>query len=277
MTVTMSAPPLAGKTLTPAARARRHLDFATRGWFAVTVLGQLLFIIFILLFYYKLALSGDYAGWNAKPLITGYVEGDATGNRNFAAHTLVAAVMTLAGLFQLVPAIRTKWPIFHRWSGRIFLSTALFLSLGGLWLTWARGSYATVTGAVAISLDAVLIIAFGIMAWRTARARNFAAHRRWALRTFIAASGVWFMRVGYGAWGIATGGIGITRGLSGPFDMFWAFATHLLPLAILELYLRAERGMPKTQLAMAGGLWLGSAVILLGVAGAWVGMWFPYI
>lgn len=259
------------------ARARRQLELATRGWFAATALGQFLFVAFIVLFYYTSVLSSDYAAWNAKPHISGYVEGDTAGNRQFAWHVLAAAVITTCGLLQLVPQLRSRWPDLHRWSGRLFLAMALILSLGGLWLVWVRGSYMTVPGAIAISMDGVLILWFATTAWITVRRRDFAAHRRWALRTFIVASGVWFMRLGYIVWGVLTGGAGIERGLSGPFDLFWAFATHLLPLAVLELYLRAERGTAGAQRAMAGGLWLASLLIFGGSMGAWLLMWWPAI
>jgi hypothetical protein len=242
-----------------------------------TLVGQLLFLCFILLFYYRTTLGGDFAGWNAKPLITGHVPGDTAGNGQFAIHVLTAGVMTLAGLVQLVPAVRARWPRLHRWSGRLFLTAALLLSLGGLWLTWGRGSYLTLTGAVAISLDALLIIGFGTLAWRAARRRDFAAHRRWALRTFMAASAVWFMRVGYMAWGIGTGGAGIGPRMNGPFDLVWAFGTYLLPLAVLEIYLRAERGGAATRRAAEALLWVGAALILAGSASAWMLMWGPHV
>lgn len=258
-------------------QARRQLTNAVRGWFAATAFGQLLFVAFILLYYYTTTLGGNFAGWNAKPLITGYVAGDTAGNRQFALHVLAAGVMTLAGLVQLVPQVRARWPMLHRWSGRIFLSFALALAIGGLWLVWVRGTYLTIAGAISISLDAALIIGFALMAWRAARQRDFASHRRWALRTFMVASGVWFMRVGYMIWGIATGGAGIGKNMSGPFDLFWGFATYLLPLAVLELYLRAERGSPKAQRAMAAGLWLAAALIMAGSGAAWMVMWWPHL
>ena len=97
--------------------------------------GQLLFTAFILLFYYPPSLSGDFAAWNAKPLIKGFVPGDPGGNLFFAAHVLMAAVITFGGLVQLVPAIRGRWPAIHRWNGRLYLLSALVLALGGLWLT----------------------------------------------------------------------------------------------------------------------------------------------
>jgi hypothetical protein len=261
----------------PAPARRRLLKHAARGWFIATALGQLLFVLFIQLFYYRLILAGNFAGWNAKPLITGYVAGDDIGNGQFALHVMFAAIMTLAGLIQLLPAVRMRWPQLHRWSGRIFLITALILSLGGLWLTWVRGSYLTVTSAVAISIDALLILWFGTMAWRTARTRNLAAHRRWALRCFVAASGVWLMRVGYMAWGIATGGAGIATGMAGPFDLVWGFATYLLPLAMLELYLAATRAASGRQIAVGLAMMFGSVLILMGSVGAWLFMWLPHL
>ena len=66
---------------------------------------------------------------------------------------LTAAIMTLTGLVQLVPAVRSRWPRLHRWSGRVFLALAALLALGGLWLVWVRGSYLTLTGAISISMD----------------------------------------------------------------------------------------------------------------------------
>lgn len=273
---TISAP-FTPPSPSPAASARRQLGLAVKAWFVATALGQMLFTLFIVLFYYTRTLSGNFAAWDNKGNITGYQAGDTAGNLQFAGHVLLAAVMTLAGLIQLVPAIRMRWPKLHRWSGRCFLVLAFALALGGLSLTWVRGSYLTVSGAIAISLDAAMILGFGILAWRAAVARDFAAHRRWALRTFIVASGVWFMRVGYIVWGVLTGGAGVDDGLSGPFDLVWAFATHLLPLGVLELYLRAERGTPAAQRAMAGGLWLSAVVIFGGSLGTWFLMWWPDI
>jgi hypothetical protein len=270
-----SAPPVPAPT--PAARARRQLGLGVKAWFAATALGQVFFALFILLFYYPTTLSGNFAAWNSKPLITGHVAGDGAGNGQFALHVLIAAIATLSGLIQLIPAIRTRWPRLHRWSGRTFLASCFILALGGLWLVWVRGTYLTLAGAVSISLDAALILWFGTMALRTALKRDFASHRRWALRTFIVASGVWMMRVGYIAWAVVTGGAGIGPRMSGPFDLVWGFATYLLPLAVLEMYLRAERAAPTAQRAMAAGLWLCSGIILGGSLGAGALMWWPAI
>jgi hypothetical protein len=261
-----------------ATRARAHLALAAKAWFAATALGQLAFAAFILLFYYPRAFSGNFAAWNDKPLIDGHIAGDTAGNLGFAMHVVLAAVITLCGLVQLIPVVRTRWPRLHRLSGRTFLASAMILALGGLVLVWVRGTYFNLPGALAISMDAGLILGCGAMAWRTALARDFAAHRRWALRTFVVASGVWFMRVGYMVWALATGGAGIGKAMDGPFDLFWIFGAHLLPLALLELYLAADRrGSPAARQAMAALLVMGSVAILAGSVGAWLAMWSPYI
>lgn len=263
------------------ARPARRTDWLGRGatfCYLAIAAGQLLFIAFILLYYYPPTLTGNFADWNRKPIITGFVAGDTAGNLFFAVHVLMAAVITFGGLVQLVPAIRSRWPAAHRWNGRLYLVSALTLALGGLWMTWGRGTWLNYIGAIGITLDALLILLFAGLAWRAARTHRFADHRRWAIRLFAVASAVWFMRVGYMAWGLATGGAGIGKAMDGPFDLFLAFANSLLPLAIAELYLRAgARGTPFARQATAALLGISSLVILAGSAGAWMVMWGPYI
>ena len=86
------------------------------------------------------------------------------------------------------------------------------------------------------------------------------------------------MRVAYMAWGMATGGAGIGKGMSGPFDLFLAFASSLIPLGLAELYLRAgAHGTPAAKNGVAIILAFSGLVILAGSAGAWLMMWSPYI
>ncbi len=240
--------------------------------------GQLLFLAFILLYYYPSTLTGNFAAWNDKPIITGFVADDTAGNLFFAVHVLIAAVITFGGLLQLIPAIRKRWPALHRWNGRLYMTSALTLALGGLWMTWVRGTWLALGGAIGISLDGLLIIGFAVMAWRTALTRRFVDHRRWAIRLFAVASAVWFMRVGYLAWGLATGGAGIGKAMDGPFDLFLAFANSLLPLAVAEIYLRTSaRGTPSARQGVAALLVISGLIILGGSGGAWMVMWGPYI
>ncbi len=247
-------------------------------WFLIAATGQAAFIWMILAHYGRKTLAADYSAWNDKPLIKGYVPGDDAGNAMFAVHVLLAAVVTLGGLLQLIPALRRRAPALHRWNGRVFFVAAIVTATGGLWLTWARQTYLSLISGVAVSVNGVLILGLAAWAWRAAVRRDFAAHRRWALRAFLVVNGVWFLRVGIMAWALASGGLGMNDRLSGPADVVLQFGAYLIPLAVLELYLRAgERGSRGTRFAAAGVMVVAALITAVGVVGAVLFMWGPYM
>tara|TARA_R110002124_G_scaffold73280_2_gene196697 strand:+ start:1499 stop:2326 length:828 start_codon:yes stop_codon:yes gene_type:complete len=248
-------------------------------WFLVAALGQTAFIWMIVAHYGRKTLASDFAGWNDKPLIKGYVPGDDAGNLMFGVHVLLAAVVTLGGLLQLIPAIRQRVPVLHRWNGRLFIVIACVMAVGGLWMTWVRPTYLSQISAIAITLNAGLILLFAIQAFRMARARRFDDHRRWAMRAFLAVNGVWFLRVALMAWVmISGGGIGMNSTFSGPADLALQFGAYLLPVAILELYFRAQDSRsPARKRWTAGLIILATGLTAVGVAGAIAFMWGPYM
>ena len=248
-------------------------------WFLVAAVGQIAFIGFILVFYGVRTASGNFAGWNDKPLIDGYVEGDHTGNLVFAAHVLLASIVTLAGLMQLVPQIRSRVPALHRWTGRCFLVIGGFMALSGVWLAVVRGTYLSTISAVAILINGLLILVFGALAWRHAVQRRFELHRRWAMRTFMVVSGVWFLRVGIMGWIVVNRGpVGMTKDMSGPADVVMTFGSYLIPLAALELYSAAERSADGVRKALTAALIVvASAFTAAGVFGTIAFMWGPYV
>ncbi|MEN5169583.1 DUF2306 domain-containing protein [Brevundimonas pondensis] len=269
------------KIASPSISLRPGADLLRRSglvWFCIAAVGQTAFIWMILAHFGRRTLIGDFAGWNDKPLIKGYAPGDDAGNLMFAVHVLLAAVVTLSGLMQLVPALRRRAPGLHRWNGRVFLTTAVVMALGGLWLTWGRGTYLSLISAIAVSVDGILILIFGTLAWRTAVRRDFGTHQRWAMRAFLAVNGVWFLRVGLMAWAIATGGLGMNNTLSGPADVVLQFGAYLIPLALFEAYWRAGRSTrPAVRLLVITAMALAAAVTALGVFGAVAFMWGPYM
>ena len=223
--------------------------------------------------------AGNFPAWNDKPLIDGYMAGDHAGNFVFAAHVLLASVVTFAGLMQLVPPLRRAFPNWHRWTGRTFLIIACFMALSGVWLAVVRGTYLSVVSAVAILINGVLILAFAGLAWRHAVRRRFERHRIWAMRTFMVVSGVWFLRVGLMGWVVVNQGpVGMTDDMSGPADIVLTFGSYLIPLALLELYLRAGRGANAALKTFAASLVLAAAVFTaIGVFGTIAFMWAPHL
>jgi len=259
--------------------AARALRWAGLIWFLVAAFGQAAFIWFILAFYGARTAAGNFAGWNDKPLIDGYVAGDHAGNFVFAAHVLLASVVTFAGLMQLVPPLRRAFPGWHRWTGRTFLVIACFMALSGVWLAVVRGAYLSVISAVAILVNALLILAFAGLAWRHALKRRFDRHRIWAMRTFMVVSGVWFLRVGLMGWVLVNQGpVGMTDDMSGPADIVLTFGSYLIPLALLELWFRAGRSSSTVLKAVTAAVILAAALYTaLGVFGAVAFMWGPYL
>lgn len=268
------------ETRTASTRAAEiWLSRSARLWFLVAVVGQAAFVWMIAAYYGRRTVAGDFANWNDKPIIKGYVAGDGLGNAMFGAHVLLAAVVTIGGLMQLVPAIRRRAPALHRWNGRMFLVIAYVMALGGLWLTWVRHTFLSLISGIAVTLDGVLILLFATIAWRMARVRNFEAHRRWALRTFMVVNGVWFLRIGLMAWVLASGGgPGMNETMSGPADIIIQFGAYLVPLAVLEAYFVGQRNnLALTKYLIGGTVLLMTIVTALGIFGAVSFMWSPYI
>ena len=264
----------------PGARvAATALHWAGLIWFLVAAFGQAAFIWFILAFYGTRTAAGNFAGWNDKPLIDGYIAGDHAGNFVFAAHVLLASVVTFAGLMQLVPPLRRRFPTWHRWTGKVFLVVACFMALSGFWLSIARGTSLSAVSAVAISINGLLILVFAGLAWRHAVKRRFDRHRIWAMRTFMVVSGVWFLRVGLMGWVVVNQGpVGMTDDMSGPADIVLTFGSYLIPLALLELWFRAGRSAGAVPKAVAAALvFAAAAFTAVGVFGTIAFMWGPYL
>jgi tetratricopeptide (TPR) repeat protein len=256
------------------------LKAASRFWFAVTVIGQLVFAFAVASFYGMAAVRGTSQQAWRKHITHGYVPGDIMGNFAVATHLVSAVIVILARLIQLIPQIRERAPSFHRWNGRLYILTAFTVSLAGLYMTWIRGSVGDLLQHLGSSLMAVLIMAFAVMALRYALARDFKSHRRWALRLYLVVSASLFIRAGlFLSFFLNKGPFGFDPAtFQGPFLTFISFAQYLVPLAILELYLRAkERGGLPSRLAMATSLFLLTIAMGLGIFVVTMAVWLPSV
>lgn len=115
-------------------------------------------------------------------------------------------------------------------------------------------------GRIATSINGLLIIWFAVMTWVTGMKKNFEAHRKWAIRTYVVVNGVWFFRIGFGTWLLVTGfsAHGMTQNLTGWFDRILYFSSYLVPLLICEVYIRVKAS--DNALAMK---WLSIVLFLL--------------
>jgi uncharacterized membrane protein len=253
------------------------LKTSARFWFVVTVVGQLFFAFAVASFYGLTALRGDYHGWG---ITNGYIPGVTKGNFAVVAHLVSAVIVMLAGAVQLVPQVRNRFPVFHRWNGRIYMLTAVSLSLAGLYIQWIRGSVGDLPQHIGSVVNAILIWLCAGMALRYALARDFKTHRRWALRLFLVVSASWFYRLGFFlTLLIFKGPVGFDpTTFTGPFPTFMSFAQYLFPLAVLEIYLRAQdsRGALR-RMATATVLFVLTLAMGAGVFAVTMAIWVPQV
>jgi hypothetical protein len=256
---------------------RRALKAAAASWFVVAALGQAMFAFYVIAAYGSSIVLGRWAQWNRFfPRGHGYIPGDMPGNLALGFHLSLVAVVMLGGVLQLIPGLRRRWPALHRWTGRVYLASVGIVSVGGLILNFTREPIGTPAQNLATRINALLILGFAALAFQRARAGRIDLHRRWALRLFLAASGVWFIRLMWWLWALVVRGLGYDpEMLDGSFTVM-NFAQFLLPLLVLELYFRAQdRGGPRSRIAMAatlGGLTLATAVAIVAVT---LGLWLP--
>lgn len=260
-----------------ASKATLFLNATATFWFFVAVVGQWIFVYYIISFYAGSALSGNIDSWN-NVLQGGIIQGDVIGNLFLISHLLMALIIMVGGPLQIIEKLRNKYLLFHRWNGKVYIVTAFVASIGGLYLNFTRENVAGLQMVLGNGLNAVMIMLFAVLALQTARKRNFIAHRRWALRLFLVVSGVWFMRIAYGILAIVTSGsfAGSTENFDGPYDFFVSFGHTLIPIAILEIYfLIQERCNGHSKILMGTGLILLTLLMAVGIFGAAQIFWLP--
>lgn len=267
------------QNVNPVPSGRKALQLAANFWFIVAVFGQWIFASYLILFYGGSAASGDLHLWKEK-LTHGYVPGDSVGNMAVAAHLLLAVIIMALGALQLVSQIRARMPVFHRWSGRVYLLAVLVTSVAGLYMLFVHGTVGGTVLMLAQSLDALLILVFAGVALRAALQRDFKAHRRWALRLFMVVNAVWFFRIGLMLWlVIHQAPVGFDPNtFTGPFVTFIAFSQYAIPLLVLECYFCAQDSEnASVKFAMSALLVTLTLAMALGVFGATMGLWLPHL
>ncbi|WP_421879161.1 DUF2306 domain-containing protein [Marinoscillum sp.] len=255
-------------------RGTRMLDLSARFWFLVMIIGQGLFAFHIINFYWGSAIDGDYAKW-AEVLEHGITNGDPMGNVVIAAHILLAGLITIGGPLQLLPYTQNRLKTFHRWNGKVYMVTAILISLAGTYIILFKGVVGGVYIGAGNLINATGIILSATMAWYFAVNRRMTSHRKWALRLFVLASGVWFFRIAFGFWiFINQGAPGHTDAFDGAFDISLAIGHTTIPLLILELYFRAqESSRQRIKQSMSTGLILLTIAMGMGIFMATVIFW----
>ena len=105
-------------------------------------------------------------------------------NRRFAflLHITFAPMALMAGALQLLPRLRARFPVMHRWSGRSYALFVLIAGVSGIVVALgAQGGPSATYGFVLLSVIWLITTFQGV---RFARARQFSQHRTWMIRSF---------------------------------------------------------------------------------------------
>lgn len=109
--------------------------------------------------------------------------GDIYFRTGFYIHISSSALVLLAGLPQFLPLISKKFPVLHRWAGRVYVFTILvFASTSGLVLAiYANGGMPAKTG---FFMQCLLWWFITFMAYIKVRQKNYPEHIAWMIRSY---------------------------------------------------------------------------------------------
>ncbi|MEU6424773.1 DUF2306 domain-containing protein [Microbispora sp. NPDC046973] len=161
------------------------------------------------------------------------------------AHVLFASVAMVTAFFQVWPWFRRRHPVGHRRAGRVYVFAGVLpAGLTGL-VIGARSPFGLFL-AVSDVLLALLWLAFTVAGWRAARARRYADHRRWMLRSAVLTYSIITNRAWTGILIIALPPLQDTVFRGDPDLMAWTISGlsgwlgWTIPLLAVEWYLERE-------------------------------------
>lgn len=108
-------------------------------------------------------------------------------------HVVASVIALLVGPLQFVRRVRTRWPAFHRLTGRLYVLACAVGAPTGLVL--ALGTTAGPIAGAGFAIQALLWPAFTWLGWRAAVERRFGDHREWMLRSYAATAGAITLRL----------------------------------------------------------------------------------
>ncbi|MBQ4811829.1 hypothetical protein A7985_13825 [Pseudoalteromonas luteoviolacea] len=259
--------------------ADNTLSGAIKTWVVVALAGQWFFAMYILSLYALPLMFGAIEKAQMVSPSQGLNSNIDLNSTMFFAHVLPAILMAMSGLLQLIPNVRTRFPKFHRYNGRMFFTLGLMGAFTGLYLTWITGHRLSDIGSIGVTVNGILIPVAIYFAWQAAVKKRFAQHQRFAVHSFLLVNGVWTFRLYLMGWYIVNQGMnGNTLTLDGPADIALSFASFLLPMAIYEVILWGKKQRrDSVKWGIAALACFGTLITFIGVIAAGMMMWLPKI
>lgn len=151
--------------------------FLKSGWFIIAAFSVFLFSMTTLYFVYCNNPSFNFLAKKQDVVFNVF------WRTSFYIHITGGMLALVIGPFQFVKRLRNKFLKVHRWLGKIYLGSILFLAApSGLFMAfYAEGGP---VGVVGFSIMALAWLITTYMAYETIRKKNVEAHKRWMVRSF---------------------------------------------------------------------------------------------
>ena len=178
-----------------------------------------------------------------------------------------------------VPQIRTHMPSFHRWNGRLFLTTAAGLSLTGLYINLDSRRHAQrirLRGnqhqCCTYSFLRLYDLACSVNPTFRGASHMGNSNLSSGQRAMVFLS--WNIRLIL----INRGPVGIGRHFDAPFVVFWTVGCYLVPLAMFELIARAGNwDSSGWRSAVMAVLVVLALLTVVGIFGVYLLAWQPVL
>lgn len=155
-------------------------------------------------------------------------------------HVVPSVIALLVGPLQFVRRIRTRWPAFHRATGKLYIAACAIGAPAGLML--ALGTSSGPVAGAGFATAALLWALFTWRGWRAAVERRFGDHRAWMLRSWAMTAAAITLRLMLPFSGLVLG-----LGFYTAYPVI-AWLSWLTNLALVEIHIRRTRA-PAPRLA----------------------------
>jgi uncharacterized membrane protein len=99
-------------------------------------------------------------------------------------HIIPGLIFVITGPFQFIPNIRTRYPLWHRIGGRLFLISGIMIGTTGLVMSFAMPAIGGLNQAAATILFSLFFLYALIKAFQQILQRKITKHREWAIRAY---------------------------------------------------------------------------------------------
>jgi hypothetical protein len=148
----------------------------------------------------------------------------------YFSHMAIAMPILVIAPVQFLAGLRQARPDVHRWLGRAFLTSSIIAGALAMWL----GATIQYQGSrIPLALFGLVWIGFSVAAWLCARKRDYANHRKFAIRSFAIGLAFVWVRI-----------LGNVESYVFPFianqevrDTSQEYLSFVLPLLVVELWL----------------------------------------